>query len=112
MYHSAARAATKSRFFVRRGGLRMTCHPERSEGSAFLRATRRSSELVPQVPRLVVGWLTRYDLPQSEADPIALRPSLKYQATSSLTSLQGFSPVPEALRFWGTRRQGKLPHRP
>ncbi len=36
----------------------MTCHPERSEGSAFLRARRRSSLLVLQRPRspACVGW--------------------------------------------------------
>ena len=37
-----ARQTRKCRFFA---SLRMTCHPERSEGSAFLRAPRRSSSL-------------------------------------------------------------------
>jgi len=37
--------ATKSRSFA---SLKMTCHPERSEGSAFLRAPRRSSPPVVQ----------------------------------------------------------------
>ena len=38
-------AGTKCRFFA---SLRMTCHPERSEGSASVRAPRRNSHLVVQ----------------------------------------------------------------
>src|SRR5208337_2169667 len=47
-HHSAAQPQPKADSSLRCAPLRMTCHPERSEGSAFLRATRRSSPLVLQ----------------------------------------------------------------
>src|SRR6516225_2326388 len=59
--HSAAEARSKSRF---RASLGMTglprCHPERSEGSAFLRWARRSWRLagrVATVSVLLTGFL-------------------------------------------------------
>ena len=51
-HHSAACwPQPKADSSLRYATLRMTCHPEHSEGSAFLRARRRSSRLVRQRAR-------------------------------------------------------------
>ena len=52
------KAPTKCRFFA---SLRMTCHPERSEGSAFLRAPRRNPPL--EVQSLPVSALSVLSVP-------------------------------------------------